>query len=196
MEKMNQIEKFDGKDFHVHGKIQIQLLLVEKDLWDIVDGGSVAPTDVDALQKWKVKDKKALAIIGLGLSKPYLHHVDFKKSSNEIWEALNQLFGSKTDNAEINMKQKLYGLKMEEGGDIVSHISKFRSLMAQLDGINEKVKPNDAKAILLNSMPKSMSNMVFTLSKLNPSLESIIATLLDTESKDDEEEEAALASQS
>ncbi|KAH9293419.1 hypothetical protein KI387_041377, partial [Taxus chinensis] len=96
----------------------------------------------------------------------------------------------------INMKQKLYGLKLEEGGDIVSHISKFRSLMAQLDGINEKVKPNDAKAILLNSMPKSMSNMVFTLSKLNPRLESIIATLLDTESKDDEEEEAALASQS
>lgn len=61
---------------------------------------------------------------------------------------------------------------------MANHISKFHSLLNQLAGINEKVK-DDAKAILLNSLPKNMFGMVFTLSKVNISLEGVMSTLLD-----------------
>jgi ribosomal protein S12 methylthiotransferase accessory factor YcaO len=72
---------------------------------------------------------------------------------------------------------------MKEGEDIVSHISKFCSLINQLIGINEEIMENDAKSIILKNMPNNMSHKVFNLSKINPTLESIISTLLDETKK-------------
>ncbi|KAH9323768.1 hypothetical protein KI387_018407, partial [Taxus chinensis] len=158
MEKLNLIEKFEGQDFHTW-QLQMQLHLIEKDLWDVVKSNSTPPTGGNELAKWNAKDQRALGTIGLGLSKAYLHHVDFTKSTKEIWESLNKLFGSEAEMAKTTLKQHLYGLKMEENSKMADHISKFRSLLNQLAGIKEHVKDDDAKAILLNSMPKSYSNI-------------------------------------
>lgn len=187
MDKLTFIEKFDGRDFHTW-QIQMQLHLIEKDLWDVVKPNSVIPTDVGELAKWNVKNQKALGTIGLGLSKAYLHHVNFVKSAKEIWESLNKLFGFEVESAKTTLKQRLYGQKMEKVIKMGDHISKFHSLLNQLVGINEKVKDDDAKAILLNSLPKHMSGMVFRLSKVTISLEGVISTLLD-HNEDSETEE-------
>ncbi|KAH9289447.1 hypothetical protein KI387_033564, partial [Taxus chinensis] len=72
---------------------------------------------------------------------------------------------------------------MEEGESMVEHISKFQSICNQLAGIKVDVPDDDAKAVLLNSMPSCYSNMVFTLSKINPSLEELISSLLDEEKR-------------
>lgn len=156
----------------------MQLHLIEKDLWDALKLNSVIPTNANELAKWNIKDHKALGTIGLSLSKAYLHHVDFGKSAKEIWESLNNPFGSEAESAKTTLKQRLYGLKMEKGTKMANHISKFHSLLNQLASINEKVKDDDTKAILLNSFPKHMSGMVFTLSKVTISLEGVISTLL------------------
>lgn len=37
------------------------------------------PTDADEATKWESRDRKATAIIGLGLSDAYLHHIDLSK---------------------------------------------------------------------------------------------------------------------
>lgn len=99
------------------------------------------------------------------------------KSAKEIGESLNKLFGSDAESAKTTLKQILYRLKMDKGTTMENHISKFHSLINQLVGINEKVKDDDAKTILLNSLPKNMSRMVFKLSKVNISLEGVISTL-------------------
>ncbi|KAH9290040.1 hypothetical protein KI387_034157, partial [Taxus chinensis] len=69
------------------------------------------------------------------------------------------------------------------------HISKFRSLLNQLVGINEKVNDDDAKTILFNSLPKKMSHVVFTLSKIKIGLEGVVSTLLDQNEPLEPEEE-------
>ncbi|KAH9288356.1 hypothetical protein KI387_032473, partial [Taxus chinensis] len=50
------------------------------DLWDVVKANAIRPTTTNDLGKWNAKDQRALGTIGLGLSKAYLHHVDFTKS--------------------------------------------------------------------------------------------------------------------
>jgi hypothetical protein len=72
---------------------------------------------------------------------------------------------------------------MNEGDNIVQHISTFRSLLNQLAGVNSKVDDDDAKAILLSSMPSSFDHIVFTLNKMNPSLETIISSLIEEGSR-------------
>lgn len=107
------------------------------------------------------KGPKEIALIGLGTLDAYLHHINLLKTSMEVWDDLNALFGSQASSAKMSLKQKLFGLKMMEGDNIVQHISKFRSLTNQLVGIKAKVdEDDDAKAILLNSMPPSYGNIV------------------------------------
>lgn len=72
---------------------------------------------------------------------------------------------------------------MQGGDNIVEHINKFHSLINQLAGIKAKVDDDDAKAILLNSMPSIYDNIIFTLNKVNVTLEGIISTLIDNKSK-------------
>ena len=47
----------------------------------------------------------------------------------------------------------------------------FPSFLNQLAGMNSKVDDDDAKEILLSSMPSRFDHIVFTLNKMNPNLE-------------------------
>ena len=182
MDKLSTIPKFEGPEFHTW-QIKIQLLLIEKDLWDIVNGTIQKPQDADEITKWTAKDHRASALIGLGLSDAYLHHIDLSKTSKEIWDGINTLFGSQASSAKMSIKHKLFRLKMNEGDNIVQHISTFHSLLNQLAVLNSKIDDDDAKAILLSSMPSSFDHIVFTLNKMNPNLETIISSLIDEGSR-------------
>lgn len=111
------IEKIEGSKFHTWQIIQS--ILIEKNLLDVVSGATTRPTDVDELAKWTAKDRRAIALIGLAISDAYLHHIDLSKTSKEMWDNLNILFGSKALNAKMGLKQKLFKLKMMEGDNIV-----------------------------------------------------------------------------
>lgn len=41
--------------------------------------------------KWMAKDRKAITLIGLGLSDAYFHHIDLSKKSKEIWDGIKHL---------------------------------------------------------------------------------------------------------
>ena len=77
MEKSYFISKFESHEFHTW-QAKVQLVLIEKDLSEIVNGTIKKPQDVDEQSKWTAKDHKATAVIGLGLSDAYLHHIDLK----------------------------------------------------------------------------------------------------------------------
>ena len=108
-------------------------------------------------------------------------HIYIILISNQIWESLNSLFRSQASSAKMGMKQKLFGLKMNEDNSIVQHISTLCSLLNQHARIECTIDDDDAKTILLNSMPSSFDNIVFALNKLNPSpsLENVISYLID-----------------
>jgi hypothetical protein len=78
--------------------------------------------------------------------------IDLAKSSNEIWEELSKLFGAKAMNATFSLKMQLFSLKMHEETRLSTHINELMSLLRQLAETGIKVDPDDAKAILLNSL--------------------------------------------
>ena len=86
-------EKYSGVNFHTW-KVKIQMQLMNKNLWGIVKGTEATLVDLSTLIEWESRDDKAKAIIGLTLSNSELHHVDLDKSSKEILENLNKLFGA------------------------------------------------------------------------------------------------------
>ncbi|KAH9291344.1 hypothetical protein KI387_043468, partial [Taxus chinensis] len=169
---------------------KIQMQLMNKNLWGIVNGKETAPTDASKLLEWQSRDDRAKAIIGLALSDSELHHVDLDKSSKEIWDTLNKLFGAKAVNAKFSLKLQLYRFKMDEGVSMSSHINNLRSLIRQLAEVKAAIEDEDAKAILLNSLSSKYSNVVFTLSQIqSQSLDDMIAALLAEEKRTTEDAE-------
>lgn len=65
-----------------------------------------------------------------------------------------------------------------------SHINNLKSLLRQLIEAKTKVEDEDAKVVLLNSLPSSYSNVVFTLSQMSTkTLQETITTLMGEEKR-------------
>lgn len=135
-------------------------------MWSIVNGTEIAPTDAKNID-WESIDEKAKSIIGLALSNSELHHVDFKKSSKQIWDGLTKLFGAKATTAKFSLKFQLFSFKMSNEITMSNHISNLWSLIKQLAEVSLVIDKDDTKAILLNSLPSKYSNVVFTLSQMS-----------------------------
>ena len=139
---------------------------MNRGVWSIVKGTKKTPSDPRLLVEWEKKEEKDKVVIGLALSDTQLHLIDLEKSSKVIWEKLSKLFGEKALNAKFSLKLQLFSLKMHDETRLSTHINELMSLFKQFDDIGTEVDPEDAKAILLNSLSSKYSNVVFTLSQL------------------------------
>ena len=65
-----------------------------------------------------------------------MYHVMDITSPKQIWDKLEEQFISKTLTQKLYLKQKLYGLKMQEGSDLAEHINVFNQLIADLGKVD------------------------------------------------------------
>jgi hypothetical protein len=87
---------------------------------------------------------------------------------------------SKTVTTKLYLKQKLYGLKMQEGSDLAGHINVFSQMVTNLEQLGVKIETEDKAIILLCSLPSSYEHVVMTLTygKESIKVEDITAALL------------------
>ena len=70
---------------------------------------------------------------------------------------------SKSLKNKLNLKWKLYGLKMVEGVDLAQHINTFNQLISDMLRINIKFNDEDKVMMLLTSIPASYKHLVTIL---------------------------------
>jgi hypothetical protein len=87
---------------------------------------------------------------------------------------------SKTLMTKLYLKEKWYGLKMQEGSDFVEHIIVFNQGIIDLGQRDVIIDDEDKAIILICSLPPSYESTVTTLtfSKEYIKIEEITATLL------------------
>ncbi|KAL4282749.1 hypothetical protein GQ457_16G016450 [Hibiscus cannabinus] len=86
---------------------------------------------------------------------------------------------SKTITTILYLKQRLYGLKMQEGHDLAQHVNVFNQIITDLIQLDVKIEDEDREMILLCSLPP-YEHMVTSLAygKETINVEEIIAALL------------------
>jgi len=86
---------------------------------------------------------------------------------------------------KLYLKQKLYGLKMQEGSDLAEHINVFNQLIADLGKVDVKIDEEDRAIILLCSLPGSYEHLVTTLTygKEDVKVDEIVTALLGHEQR-------------
>ena len=74
------------------------ILLVGKDLWEIVAGGKTTPLEnVEAWQKWKIQAEKALFAIKTSIEEEMLEHIRRVDTPKVAWDTFATPFSKKND---------------------------------------------------------------------------------------------------
>ena len=118
---------------------------------------------VDWTEDEKRKDRKALSLIQLHLSNDILQECLQEKNAAALWLKLESICMSKDLTSKMHMKMKLFTLKMEEGGSVLSHISVFKEIVADLKSMEVKYEDEDLGLLLLCSLPSSFASFRDTI---------------------------------
>ena len=81
-----------------------------------------AKVDNDA---WEGMQVQAIATMRLCLADQIMYHVMDDDTPMGIWDKLANHYMSKSATNKLYLKQKFYGLKMQEGSDLVEHVNAF-----------------------------------------------------------------------
>jgi hypothetical protein len=93
-----------------------------------------------AVIDWKELEAKAVATIRLCLGDDVMYHVMDKESLAAVWLKLKSRYISKSLMNKLYLKQRLYGLKMEEGSNLSQHISMFNQIIDDLKRVDVKLE--------------------------------------------------------
>ncbi|KAK4385200.1 Retrovirus-related Pol polyprotein from transposon TNT 1-94 [Sesamum angolense] len=92
-----------------------------------------------------------------------MYHIMNLKSPGEVWKELEIQFMSKSIANKLYLKQKLYGLKMQEGFDLVQHMNVFNKIITYLAHLDVNIEDEEKTMILLCLLPFSYEHLVTTL---------------------------------
>ncbi|KAE8680841.1 pentatricopeptide repeat-containing protein [Hibiscus syriacus] len=132
---------------------------------------------------WQTREElqqRAAGTIRLCLADEVMYHVMHLSSPDEIWRKLESQFMSKSLTTKLYLKQRLYGLKMQDDHDLAQHVNVFNQIVSDLARLDVKIEDEDRAMILLCSLPSSYEHMVTTLTygKETINVEEITAALL------------------
>ena len=183
-----RIEKFSGENFHLW-KFKMQMVLEEKDLWGIVKGDEVEPTDegtTDAQRRqFQRRERKALATICLSLGDEQLSLVRSAATAREAWSKLESQYEVKSLANKLFLRKKYFTMSMGVDESMSEHINKMKNLAGRLEAVGASITEDDQVATLLCSLPESYNGLITALESRadDLTLEFVIARLLHEERK-------------
>ena len=148
-----------ASDFHY------TVTLMEDSLWDIVSGIEPLPDEgnADARRKFVTRSDRALAIIVLAVDPSLLYLLGDPKDPWAVWQKLEEQFQRKTWSNKLQLRRKLYALKLKEGEPVNAHIKAMSEIFEALAAIGDAVSEEDRVVHLLVSLPDSYNVLVTAL---------------------------------
>lgn len=85
-----------------------------------------------------------------------------------LWNKLETLNASKTENNKLFLLKKAMNLRYKEGSSILDHLNEFQSWFDQLYRMGVKFDEDIHGLWLLNTLPNSWENLLMSLKKFAP----------------------------
>ena len=180
-----KIEKLGDNNFHVW-KQKVELVLAFRELEDFITE-QTPPTDSDELLKWKKKDAKAKAVIGLTISDEHLDHVRDTETAFDMWNAILNIFQRRTLLNKLRARRNFYSVQMEEGERVLTYINRVRQLAFDLKSMDVDVKDEDIAMSVLCGLPDRFEHLIVAIDTVtdetNLTLEFVKSRLLQEEQR-------------
>jgi len=151
-------------------KIQCKMALIKEGLWRIVSGEENPPEGAEEQAKFVLRKDKALATIVLAVDPSLLYLIGADpKDPKVVWKALADQFQRNTWANKLELKRKLFSLRLAEDGSVQDHIKSLTEIFDALSVVDEPVKEEDRVVYLLASLPECYSVIVTAL-EANPNV--------------------------
>ena len=100
------------------------MVLMKDSLWGIVSGTEEVPEEenADARRKFTARRDRALSIIVLAVDPSLLYLLGDPEDPKAVWKKLEEQFQPNTWSNKLQLRRKLYALKLKEGGSVNEHI--------------------------------------------------------------------------
>ena len=164
-----KIEKLDGENYQ-SWKFNMKLLLMERGLYGFATGTEKPPVvkddnadDKKKLSEYNLRSDKAYSIIALGVKKELQVHIQSKTTAKEAWDTLQNHFEFVSVTQIVRLSRRFYAGKMEEGKDLMKHITEMTSLAEQLRGMKEDISDKKFAMVILGSLPESYDNFLTSM---------------------------------
>ena len=178
-----QITKLNGNNYQTW-KLNTKWLLMERGLWGFVTGSEVRPEIVeekknadgvvtnadekrqsqDLLNKYNLRSDKAFSTIALNIESDLQIHIASKNTPKEAWDTLQNHCEFVSVTQMVRLTRRFYAAKMEEGDDMMKHITEMTTLAQQLREMNEDITSRKFATVMLGSLPSSYDNLVTSMS--------------------------------
>jgi hypothetical protein len=159
---------------------------IEKTVMSPIAADPNNPTkdETEAMDKWREGDARTRTRIELAIGDTEMIHISSASTAREMWDQLTMVKESKGHLGVLATRRALYRATVEEGFEMVTHISKLRQLQEELHIFSSLVSVEDFVMILLTSLPESWDNYtmsLFGLSGNKPNIKSheLVAVLLE-----------------
>ena len=106
-------------------KERITKILDVSDAEEHIDSTKVAPTDPADSAAWKKIDSRAMLIILDGMKDHIVPHLSKKKTTSEMWKALESLYQSKNENRKMVLQERMRSTKMAKGEGVVPYLTRL-----------------------------------------------------------------------
>ena len=169
-----KIDKFTGRNSFSLWQIKMRALLKQQGLWAPLSKDN----KVDAAEMATLEEK-AHSRIMLCLADDVITEVSDAETAAGLWLKLESLYMTKYLTNKLLLKQRLFGLRMQEGTQLRDHLDQLNTLLLKLRNIDVKIEDEDAALILLVSLPQSYENFVqsFIVGKDTVTLEEVRSSL-------------------
>ncbi|KAK3894704.1 hypothetical protein Pcinc_001550 [Petrolisthes cinctipes] len=163
-EPKSTVVPLDGRNYATW-KVQCKMALIKEDVWSLVDGTEPLPdpTDTNKYSKYVLKKNKALAIVVLSVDPKLLYLLGEPEDPKEVWNKLADQFQKKTWSNKLQLRRRLYALRLKEGGSVQEHIKTMTEIFNELSVIGDQMNEEDRVVHLLASLPESYDMLVTAL---------------------------------
>ena len=146
-------------------KVQCKMALMKDSLWGIVSGTEKLARDAnaDTRKKFEARKDRALAIIVLAVDPSLLYMLGNPEDPAEVWKKLEDQFQRKTWSNKLQLRRKLFALKLRDGESVDQHIKTMTEVFESLAVIGDAVTEEDQVVHLLASLPPSYEMLVTAL---------------------------------
>ena len=170
MAEITKIEKLNGKNYQ-SWKYNIKLVLMERGLWGFTQPEQETPPEAGASisvkNAFRLRSDKAYSLIALNVEKDLQVHISSVSEPLLAWEILQKQFEFVSVTQIVRVNRKFYAAEMEEGGDILQHITYMTSLAEQLREMKEEVSSKKFATVVLGSLPESYDTFLTSLNARN-----------------------------
>ena len=168
-------------------KVQCRMALIKDGLWSIVNGSEIPPDagEADRYAKFVARRDRALAIVVLSIEPSLLYLLGDPEDPAIVWQKLADQFQKKTWANKLELRRKLYSLRLKGGSSVQEHLKSMTEIFDALSVIGDPVSEEDRVVHLLASLPESYSVLVTALEANAevPKMEHVTERLLHEERK-------------